>query len=56
VYAAPIDNEETLHHRIGAACQTIRNYPGIFARLGRSMMRRVEAYTESHGGHLEQLL
>jgi hypothetical protein len=25
------------------ACQTIRNYPGIFERMRRSFMRRVEA-------------
>jgi hypothetical protein len=53
VYAAPVDNEEALHHRTADACQTIRNYPGIFARMLQSMMRRVEACTESHGGHFE---
>jgi hypothetical protein len=42
-YASPFDNEEALHHRIVDACQTIRNYPGIFERMRRSMMRRVEA-------------
>jgi hypothetical protein len=30
------------------ACQTVRNYPGIFAR-----MKRVEACIESHEGHFE---
>jgi hypothetical protein len=50
---ASVDNEETLHHRIVDACQTIRNYPGIFERMRRSMMRRVEACTESHGGYSE---
>jgi hypothetical protein len=29
VYAAPVDNEEALHHRIVDACQTICNYPGF---------------------------
>jgi hypothetical protein len=33
VYAAPVDNEEALHYRIVDACQTIRNYPGIFERM-----------------------
>jgi hypothetical protein len=33
VYAAPVDNEETLH-RIVVACQTIRIYPGIFEGMG----------------------
>jgi hypothetical protein len=56
VYAASVDNEEALHHRIVAACQTIRCYPGIFERMRRSMMRRVEACTESHGGHFQHLL
>jgi hypothetical protein len=27
VYASPVENEETLHHRIVDACQTIRIYP-----------------------------
>jgi hypothetical protein len=45
VYAAPVDNEEALH-RIVDACQTVRNFPGIFAR-----MRRVEACIEPHRGH-----
>jgi hypothetical protein len=38
VYAAPVDNEEALHHRTVGACQTIRNCPGIFGRMRRSMM------------------
>jgi hypothetical protein len=56
VYAAPVDNEEALHHRIVDACQTIRNCPGIFARMWWSMMGRVEAYSESYGGCSEHLL
>jgi hypothetical protein len=55
VYAAPVYNEEALHHRTVDACQTIRNYPGIFVRMRRSMMRRVEACIEPHGGHFEHL-
>jgi hypothetical protein len=43
VYAAPVDNEEALRHRILGACQTIRNCPGIFERMRLSMLRRVEA-------------
>jgi hypothetical protein len=46
VYAAPVDNEEALHHR---------NYPGIFERMLRCMMRRVEACIESHGGYFVHL-
>jgi hypothetical protein len=56
VYAAPVDNEEALHHRIVDGCQTIRNCPGIFERMRPSMMRCVVACSESHGGHFEQLL
>jgi hypothetical protein len=56
VYATPVDNEEALHHRIVDACQTIRNFPGIFQRMRLSMMRRVEACIESRGGHFEHLL
>jgi hypothetical protein len=56
VYGAPVDNEEALHHRTVDACQTIRNYPGIFERMRWSMMRRVEACIESRGGHFEHLL
>jgi hypothetical protein len=54
--AAPADNEGALHHRTVDACQTVRNYPGIFVRMQRSIVRRVEARTESHGGHFELLL
>jgi hypothetical protein len=43
VYAAPVDNEEALHHRTVDACQTIRNYPGIFERMQQFIVRRVEA-------------
>jgi hypothetical protein len=56
VYAAPVDNEEALHHRSVDACRTIRNDPGTFEWMWRSMMRRVEACIESHGGHFEYLL
>jgi hypothetical protein len=31
LYAAPVDNEEAL--RTVDACQTIRNYPGVFERM-----------------------
>jgi hypothetical protein len=41
VYAVPADNVEA--YRIADACQTIRNYPGIFQRTQRSMMRRIKA-------------
>jgi hypothetical protein len=56
VYEAPVDNEKAIHHRTVDACQTIRNYPGIFGRIRRSMMRRVGACIESHGGYFEHIL
>jgi hypothetical protein len=55
-YAALVHKEEALHHRIVDACKTIRKCPGIFERMRRSMMRRVETCIESHGGHFEHLL
>jgi hypothetical protein len=51
VYAVPVDNGDALHHLIVDTCQIIPNYPGIFERMRRSMMRRVEVCIESHGGH-----
>jgi hypothetical protein len=48
VYVAPVDNEETLHHRTMNACQAIRNYPGIFEWMWRSMMRCAETRVESY--------
>jgi hypothetical protein len=56
VYAAPVDKEEALYHRTVDVCRTIRNYPGIFEQMRRSMMRRVEACIESHGGYFGHLL
>jgi hypothetical protein len=55
VYAAPVDSEEALHHRIVDACQTIHNCPSISEWIRRSMLRRVKACIESHGGHSEHL-
>jgi hypothetical protein len=52
VYAAPLHNEAALRHRILDACQTIRNYPGVFERMRRSTMRRVEMCIDFHGDNL----
>jgi hypothetical protein len=54
--AAPVDDEDVPRHRTVDACQTIRNYPGIFERMRRSKMIRSEECIESHGGHYEHLL
>jgi hypothetical protein len=56
VYAAPVDNEEALYHRTVYACQTTRTYPGIFGWMRRSMMRRVQAWTESLQGYFKRLI
>jgi hypothetical protein len=56
VHATPFGSEEALHNRIVDACQNIRNCPGISERIRLSVMRRVEACPESHGGHFEHLL
>jgi hypothetical protein len=56
LYAAPVDNEVALHRRTVDICQTISNCPAIFERMRRSMMRRVEACIEPHGGHFGNLL
>jgi hypothetical protein len=53
-YAALVDNEEALHHRIMDACQTICNYTGIFERMQNII--RVEACIGSQGKHFERLL
>jgi hypothetical protein len=41
LYAAPVDNEEALQHRIVDGCQTIRNYPGISELMRRPGMSRI---------------
>jgi hypothetical protein len=43
VCATSAANEEIRHHSIVDARQAIRNYPGYFERMQRSMMRRIEA-------------
>jgi hypothetical protein len=45
MFAAPVD------HRAIVTYQTIRNCLGIFEGIPRSMMRHVEAWTESHGDY-----
>jgi hypothetical protein len=56
VYASPVDNEEALHRRTVDACRTIRKYFSIFERTRLSMLRRVDAYAQSLGGHFDHLL
>jgi hypothetical protein len=56
LYAAPVDNEGAFYHLTDDACQTTSNYPGIFAQMRRSTMRRVEACIESHEEHFKHSL
>jgi hypothetical protein len=56
VYAAPVDNGVAFHNRIVDSCQTVRNYPSISEQMRLSIIRNVEAYTESQGGDFEYLL
>jgi hypothetical protein len=51
--AAPVDNKEALHHRIVNASQTIRNHPGVFEWMGRSMVIRIETCIESRRRYFE---
>jgi hypothetical protein len=53
VYAAPVAQEEALHHRIVDTCHTIRNYPGIIQWMRRPIMRRVEGWIDSYEEHFE---
>jgi hypothetical protein len=56
VCEAPLDSEEALQHRIVDACQTIRNYPGIFEWIQWPMTRRVEVCVIYYREHFEHLL
>jgi hypothetical protein len=56
VYSAPIEYEETLHHRICYVCQTIRNGPGTFKWARKLMIRRVHSCIDWRGGYFEHLL
>jgi hypothetical protein len=51
VYAAPVDKEGALHYLKVDPSQPIRNYLSIFEMTRLPVMRRVDAYIESHGGH-----
>jgi hypothetical protein len=56
MYSAPIENEQTLHQRILYACHNIRNRPLSFDGVRRSVISRVNAFSDSGGGHCEGLL
>lgn len=56
VYNTPVPTLEELRNRITEGCDTIRNTPGIFERVRRSMRRRTEACIEMEGGHFQHFL
>lgn len=56
VYGTPVETLEQLRNRIIDGCETIRNTPGIFDRVRRSMRRRAEACIEMGGGHFQHYL
>jgi hypothetical protein len=56
VYAAPIDNEESLYHRTVDACHDYSRIPWQLSTDEAATPRPAEARTESHGEHLEHLL
>lgn len=56
VYTTPITNIIELRNRIVASCNDIRNTPGIFNRIRRSMRQRVDSCILARGGHFQHLL
>ena len=43
LYSAPIENDETLYHRVFDTWQTTYNRPGTFERVGQSMLKNVHS-------------
>lgn len=56
VYSVPIQNRAQLWLRIQDACNEFRNNFGIFARIRRSLSKRVNLCIETNGHHIEHLL
>ncbi|KAJ4451659.1 hypothetical protein ANN_03129 [Periplaneta americana] len=56
VYSSPVSDLETLWNRIVACSEDIRNTPGVWDRVRRSMRHRCEVCIQAGGGHFEQLL
>lgn len=56
VYSTPVENIDDLRNRIIAGCETIRNTPGIFARIRQSMRRKLEGCVMAEGGHFQHLV
>ncbi|KAJ4425767.1 hypothetical protein ANN_27390, partial [Periplaneta americana] len=56
VYSSPVPDLESLRNRIVACSEDIRNTPGVWDRVRRSMRRRCEVCIQAGGGHFEHLL
>ncbi|KAJ4425912.1 hypothetical protein ANN_27538 [Periplaneta americana] len=56
VYLSPVPDLESLWNRIVACSEDIRNTPGVWDRVRRSMRHRCEVCIQAGGGHFEHLL
>ncbi|PSN39690.1 hypothetical protein C0J52_22256, partial [Blattella germanica] len=56
VYSSPVPDLESLRNRIVARSEDIRNIPGVWDRVRRSMRHRCEVCIQAGGGHFEHLL
>ena len=54
LYDTPLATVEVLRNRIIAACEKIRNNPGIFEHIRQSMRRQCEACIDAEGNHFQQ--
>ncbi|PSN51661.1 hypothetical protein C0J52_09613, partial [Blattella germanica] len=52
----PVPDLESLRNRIVARSEDIRNIPGVWDRVRRSMRHRCEVCNQAGGGHFEHLL
>ncbi|KAJ4435913.1 hypothetical protein ANN_18533 [Periplaneta americana] len=56
VYSSPVPDLESLRNRIVACSEDIRNTPGVWDPVRRSMRHRCEVCIEAGGRHFEHLL
>ncbi|GBM99322.1 hypothetical protein AVEN_264626-1 [Araneus ventricosus] len=56
VYATLVDSDEDIVDRISAAAARVREIPGIFESVRRSLHRRCQACISVGGRNFEQLL
>ncbi|KAJ4450783.1 hypothetical protein ANN_02213 [Periplaneta americana] len=56
VYSSPVPDLESLRNRIVECSEDIRNTPGVWDRVRRSMRHRCEVCIQARGGHIEHLL